>query len=220
MGNGHPRFFGWINSPPASIGTWRSCLPPRSIPAAPAAITPRSTWSGRRALADGAARVSDRGEHGPAGQRRLDGLADLPRDGAPWAAKRDGWDVRQDGVRGAAQLTMYLSAEGHCLRKSAELLGLGAISLRARPSGCRHRIDVPALRAARSSRTARPGLRPFCVAAAGTVNTGAIDPLDALADLCAEEALAPRRWRVRRRRRARSEPVAPRYAGLGARPTR
>jgi glutamate/tyrosine decarboxylase-like PLP-dependent enzyme len=75
------------------------------------------------------------------------------------------------------------------LRKSAELLGLGTASLRYVPIDGRCRIDVRALRGA-IQRDRAAGLRPFCVAAsAGTVNTGTVDPLDALADLCAEEDL-------------------------------
>ena len=46
------------------------------------------------------------------------------------AASRDGWDVRADGVGARpAPLVLYLSEEGHsCIRKAAEVLGLGADS--------------------------------------------------------------------------------------------
>ena len=130
-----------------------------------------------------------RGQHGAAGERRLDGLADVPGDGTPWAAQRDGWDVRGRRRRRPAPLTLYLTEEGHSsIRKAAELLGLGAASLRTVPADADCRMDVDALRQA--VRQDRGRLPPFCVAAsAGTVGTGAIDPLDALADLCADEDL-------------------------------
>src|SRR5215212_5299851 len=192
MGNGHPRFFGWINSPPAPIAALADLL----------AATLNPSCAG----GDHAAIYLER-----CVVRWLIELLGFPTEGSmgllvsggsmasltclaaarSWAAKRDGWDVRQAGVGAApARLVLYLSEEGHsCLRKSAELLGLGAASLRVVPTDCRLRLDVPALRAAIEQDRA-DGLRPFCVAAsAGTVNTGTVDPLDALADLCADEDL-------------------------------
>ncbi len=192
MGNGHPRFFGWINSPPVPFAALADMLA--------AALNPSCAGGDHAAIYLERAVV-----------RWLMELLGFPTEGSmgllvsggsmasltclaaarSWVAKRDGWDVRQDGVgRAPAPLTLYLSEEGHsCLRKSAELLGLGAASLRYVPVDDALRIDVEALRAAVQQDRAA-GLRPFCVAAsAGTVNTGAIDPFDALADLCAEEDL-------------------------------
>jgi glutamate/tyrosine decarboxylase-like PLP-dependent enzyme len=87
-------------------------------------------------------------------------------------------------------LTLYLSEEGHsCIRKAAEVLGLGQDGVRTIPVDADLRMDVEALRQA-VARDRAAGRRPFCVAAsAGTVNTGAIDPLDRLADLCRAEGL-------------------------------
>jgi aromatic-L-amino-acid decarboxylase len=107
------------------------------------------------------------------------------------AVERAGGDVRAEGLQGRpSALVLYLSAEGHsCLRKAAELLGLGAQAIRTIPVDADFRMDVPALRAAIAADRAG-GKQPFCVAAsAGTVGSGAIDPLDELADLCAEERL-------------------------------
>lgn len=69
------------------------------------------------------------------------------------------------------------------------MLGLGHRALRVIPADQAGRIVAPALRAALESDLAA-GCQPLCViGTAGTVNTGALDPLDALADVAAEYGL-------------------------------
>ena len=99
-----------------------------------------------------------------------------------------GGDVRADGVGGAG-LVGYASDQGHsCLAKAFELLGLGRNALRRIPAAG-GRIDTAALAAAIAADRAG-GLTPFCViGTAGTVNTGAIDDLAALARICRDEGL-------------------------------
>jgi aromatic-L-amino-acid/L-tryptophan decarboxylase len=102
-----------------------------------------------------------------------------------------GGDVRRDGLQGrAVRLVGYASREAHgCVAKAFELLGLGRDSLRLIATDDQHRIDLAALAEAIAADRAA-GLRPFCVVgAAGTVNTGAIDDLEALARLCHEQGL-------------------------------
>ncbi len=105
-----------------------------------------------------------------------------------WAARVNGWDIRAEGLHGHPRLTMYMSAEGHsCLEKAAFTLGLGAP--RKVMAGPDFRMDVADLRAAIAA-DRQAGHRPFLVAAnAGSVKTGAIDPLGALAGLCRDEGL-------------------------------
>jgi glutamate/tyrosine decarboxylase-like PLP-dependent enzyme len=83
---------------------------------------------------------------------------------------------------------MYMSVEGHsCLEKAAFTLGLGAP--RKVTVGEDFRMDLADLRSAVAA-DRRAGHRPFLVAAnAGSVKTGAIDPLDDLAEFCREENL-------------------------------
>jgi len=103
-----------------------------------------------------------------------------------------GYDVRGHGVDPAEhpRLVYYASTETHSsVRKGIEVLGLGAESLRSIPVTADHTIDLDALAAAvREDRAA--GRKPACIVAnAGTVNTGAMDPLEALADLADAEDL-------------------------------
>src|SRR2546422_1832550 len=67
-------------------------------------------------------------------------------------AAAQGWNVRDDGLQaGHPPLMLYVAEEGHsCLRKAAELLGLGAASIRTIPVDADFRMSVPALRDARS----------------------------------------------------------------------
>ncbi|HEX7152417.1 MAG TPA: aminotransferase class V-fold PLP-dependent enzyme [Thermoanaerobaculia bacterium] len=101
-----------------------------------------------------------------------------------------GFDVRELGLQGHAQplLTVYCSTEAHgWARRAVELLGLGNAALRRIRVDGDFRMNVDELRDA-VARDRRDGHRPICViASAGTVNTGAIDDLPAIADLCREE---------------------------------
>jgi glutamate/tyrosine decarboxylase-like PLP-dependent enzyme/GNAT superfamily N-acetyltransferase len=99
--------------------------------------------------------------------------------------------VREQGVAAAqGRLTLYASSEVHSsVRKAAELLGLGEQGLRLVATRPDYTIDLDELARMLAEDRAQ-GLKPFCVVGtAGTVNTGAIDPLDELAELCARERL-------------------------------
>lgn len=100
-----------------------------------------------------------------------------------------GFDVGRLGLTQAPKRpVLYASDQAHfSIAKSVRMLGLGTDALRVVPVDGNYRIDTEALEAAiRSDRAS--GLHPFCVVgAAGTVNTGAFDPLETLADIAARE---------------------------------
>lgn len=90
----------------------------------------------------------------------------------------------------AARAVLYGSTETHhSLAKAARLLGFGKQHVHLLPVDRQHRLAADALHAAIAQDRAR-GLVPCCIVAnAGTTNTGAIDPLAALADVAAQERL-------------------------------
>jgi aromatic-L-amino-acid decarboxylase len=96
---------------------------------------------------------------------------------------------RQSGLQTAAPpLVVYTSAEAHwCVGKAAAILGIGLDNVRRVPVDDRYQMHVDALEAMiRADRAA--GFEPACVVATpGTLNTGAIDPIAAIADVCARE---------------------------------
>ncbi len=102
-----------------------------------------------------------------------------------------GADFRRTGLQSLPRpLAMYTSEEAHrCVEKDAAILGLGLDNVRKIPVDADFRMRIDALEeAVREDR--RAGKEPFCVVAAGgTINTGAIDPMDAIADFCAREDL-------------------------------
>ncbi|MCC2689486.1 MAG: pyridoxal-dependent decarboxylase [Rhizobiaceae bacterium] len=102
-----------------------------------------------------------------------------------------GVDVREHGVASIEKpLRFYASDQVHsCHRKAMEALGLGNGALRRIPTDESFRIDLAALQEAIDQDRAA-GFRPACViGTAGTVNTGAIDDLGALAAISAREDL-------------------------------
>ena len=102
-----------------------------------------------------------------------------------------GVDVREHGVAAIERpLRFYASDQIHsCHRKAIEAMGLGNCALQRIPTGDDLRVDLDALGTA-IARDRAAGFQPACViGTAGTVNTGAIDDLQALADLAARENL-------------------------------
>lgn len=186
FGNGHPRFAAWVNSPPHVLGVFAEALA--------AAMNP-SVAGGNHAATHLERQVV----------RWFAGLAGFPDDSAGLlvsggsmatltaltvaryrAAQRVGVDVRAHGLAGRSW-RLYLGAEGHgSARKVAELLGIGSANIRTIPSDDGHRLR-PDLLDRQLDRDLAEGVVPIAVmASAGTVNTGAIDPLDEIADLCAD----------------------------------
>lgn len=103
-----------------------------------------------------------------------------------------GFDVREAGLQRAhaSQLLVYASTETHSWAvKSCELLGLGRSALRLVPVDADYRIDPDAVRT-RIAADRKIGHRPICIIGnAGTVNTGAVDDLRALAKIARDERL-------------------------------
>lgn len=102
-----------------------------------------------------------------------------------------GVDVRRKGMASSdKRLIAYASAAAHgCIAQAMDLSGLGIDALRVIATNDCHQIDVDALnRTIAQDRNA--GLTPFLViGTAGTVDTGAIDDLAALARLASHEKL-------------------------------
>lgn len=100
------------------------------------------------------------------------------------------FDTASLGMRGGPPVTVYVSQEGHAsLEKSMVLLGMGRNQLRTIAVAEDFTIDLKAL-ARQVIEDRRNGYRPICVVGnAGTTNTGAVDPLDALAEFCKRQEL-------------------------------
>lgn len=100
------------------------------------------------------------------------------------------FDADSMGMRGNPPLTVYVSQEGHAsVDKSMALLGMGRGHLRRIAVRDDFTIDLEALTEQIAADRAN-GCHPICVVGnAGTTNTGAVDPLAALAELCRTQGL-------------------------------
>jgi len=96
-----------------------------------------------------------------------------------------GQAVRTEGLAAApAQLTAYTSAQAHgCIAQALELAGIGSRHLRLVPVDAAGAMRLDRLEAA-IAKDRRKGHLPFLVVGtAGTVNTGAMDDLEGIADI-------------------------------------
>ena len=104
---------------------------------------------------------------------------------------RLGCDVRRLGImQHTRKLTAYASVTVHgSIGRALDFAGLGSDSLRLVAVDSRQRIDLEALAEAIAADRAA-GFTPFLVVGtAGTVDTGAIDDLSGIAELCAQQGL-------------------------------
>jgi aromatic-L-amino-acid decarboxylase len=192
MGNGHPRFFGWVNSPPAMMAVITEVIA--------AAMNPSCAGGDHAAIylehcvirwlmqllgfpISGSAGLLVSG----GSAATLTALAAARHK----ALRQLGIDVRRQGVCGThARLRLYASTQVHsCVQKAVELLGLGSECIRWIGVDQDFRLSLDELREA-IAEDRRQRWYPFCVVAnAGSVHTGVIDPLHDVASLASESGL-------------------------------
>jgi len=186
--NAHPRFWGYIPAPPAPIGILGEFL-------AAAVNANVGAWS----LSPAATEIESQtvrwiaqliGYPVQCGGLMVSGgnMANFVCFWAARAAKAD-WDIRQLGIRDASarRLRVYSSAETHTwIQKAADLAGLGTSSIRWIPTGADLQMDVNALRRTMEADAAARDLPFMVIGTAGSVSTGAVDPLRTIAAVCRE----------------------------------
>jgi aromatic-L-amino-acid decarboxylase len=186
-GNRHPRFFGWVHGAGTPAGVLAELL----------AATMNSNVGGREHAAVYVEReviawfielfgFPAAGASGilTSGTSMGNLLAVIAaRDGAL------GSTARTAGL-GGARLTAYAGAGAHdSIAKAMRAAGLGEDALRLVPVDERFAVDAGTLRE-RIAADRAAGAQPFlAIATAGSVDVGAFDPIDALADVCASEGL-------------------------------
>jgi len=186
--NGHPRFFGYITSSPAPIGMFGDFLAAAVNQNVGAwSLSPMATEIECQAVRWMAELI---GYPETAAGLFVSGgnMANFVGVLAARAAAA-GWDVRAEGL-GRGSLVLYVSAETHTwIQKAADLFGFGTNAIRWISTDADQRMDVAALRRAIEA-DRRDGLQPWLVVGtAGSVSTGAVDPLAAIGAVCREHGL-------------------------------
>lgn len=186
--NAHPRFFGYITAPPAPIGILGDLLAAAANPNVGAwTLSPAATeieCQTVRWIAEFIGYPIDCGGLLVSGGN----MANLVCFFAARAANA-GWDIREQGVShdSGRKLRVYASTETHTwIHKAADLGGLGTESIRWIATDSKLRMDVSALRRQIQADTEAGDVPFLAVGTAGSVSTGAVDPLREIAALCRE----------------------------------
>ncbi len=188
--NAHPRFLGYITSPPAPIGVLSDLL-------ASAVNANVGAWT----LSPAATEIEVQavrwigellGMPTTSGGLMVSG-GNMANFAAFLAARAAGapWNVREDGVGGQhGTLRVYASSETHTwLQKAADMSGLGSAAIRWIPADDQQRMQVAALVEQLDADRAAGDIPFLVVGTAGTVSTGAVDPLRDIAAVCRERGI-------------------------------
>ena len=184
-GNIHPRFFAWVQGNGTPLGMLADMLASGMNP---------NTTIGDHAAMYVEKQVVDWSKEMFGFPKEASGLLVSGATMANLTAltvARNSLQALQIRVKGTDdKLTVYCSSETHiCVIKATEVLGIGSERTRIIPVTDTFQIDVEALISTIKADIAA-GFRPFCVVGnAGTVNTGAIDPLEELYNICQEFGL-------------------------------
>ncbi|HST05916.1 MAG TPA: aspartate aminotransferase family protein [Chloroflexia bacterium] len=188
---GHPRFMGFITSSPAPIGALADLLASSvnpnlgGWPLSPAATEIEAQTV--RWIAELLGYPTDCGGLLVSGGNMANfvGFLAARRAKAPWDVRSAG-AISPEGKR----LCVYTSAETHTwVQKAADLFGLGTDAIRWIATDSRQRMEVGALRKAIETDRAKGEVPFLVVGTAGSVSTGAVDPLPALSAVCKEYGL-------------------------------
>ena len=99
--------------------------------------------------------------------------------------ERAGWNVDKQGLFGAPPIVVFMSECGHATVRSAlRMLGFGSTQVREIPADSQGRMNMDVLEAEIQRAT---GLPMILSLQAGNVNSGAFEPIDAIADLMRAE---------------------------------
>jgi glutamate/tyrosine decarboxylase-like PLP-dependent enzyme len=188
--NGHPRFFGYVASPSTPIGAFADLIASAlnqnvtSWRSAPAATLVEKTVVGWLGQLIGYSRDA---------RGLLTSGGSMANMNALFIAHRvkGGVETSHHGLWNAGKpMTVYASDQVHfSIVKAADVLGIGRDQVRLLKSDERFRLDIRILRE-RLASDIEVGFRPFCVVGnAGTVSTGAVDPLEEIAEVVSEYGL-------------------------------
>jgi len=189
--NGHPRFMGFITSPAAPLGALGELLA--------AAVNPNV---GGWILSPMASEIEAQtirwiaemiGYPREAGGVLVTGgtMANFVAFLAARKAKAP-WDARTHGLGGGGsrRLRVYASTETHTwIHKAVDLFGMGLDSIAWVSANSDQRINTTRLREAIAADRAKGDLPMMVIGTAGTVSTGAVDPLAEIASIARDEGL-------------------------------
>jgi glutamate/tyrosine decarboxylase-like PLP-dependent enzyme len=181
--NGHPDFLAFITSSAAPIGALGDLLASSVNPNLGGwPLSPMATEIERQTVRWIAEFVGYPSRHG-----LLVSGGNMANLVAFWAARRAKatWDIRTSGAAAGPRLTAYVSKETHTwVQKAADLSGMGTEAIRWIPTDNRQRMVTSALDEAIERDRADGFLPVLVVGTAGTVSTGAVDPLADIGGLC------------------------------------